>query len=182
MFKTIFISFFLGSIAFANVGFQNGNHLDITTFAGHVSVFCRPSIEWRSYNCFNYTVDPESHDYFQHPPVDADKVILTAIHEDGSTKTKKEKFNSETGLSKQRFNLAIRSLLQRPLLHRGVNTVDYTLTKNREVVSRGSFEATVNLKEERQCPDGNLTVTWDKLDCQYTSACREYFRKYNWCK
>jgi hypothetical protein len=175
--------------AMADVGFKSGNDFVSRKIVGQASVTCSGGpgggSEFRMAYCEQEILDPNEFAYFSgHQGIDAEEVILHAIHEDGSTREKKEGFNSATGLSKDSFNLWIYTLLQRPLLEMGKNTVEYTLIKNGQSVVNGSFVANITRGETRECRQRGHYYSNNPSDCQFPEpvVCPRYFREQNYCE
>ena len=159
-------------------GFSTGNTFTRTQLDGYVTVRCQGNSE--GHRCREVLWSPAVYAYFEmEPGVDADKVILNAIHEDGSTRDKKSKFKKDIGRSKKRFNLGVWSLFQRPLLEGGKNIIEYTLLKRKKVVLTGSFEVYVRTAEGRYCDSEYRYFN----DCSSSQVvCRDYFRRHNYCR
>lgn len=171
------------SIHAQTIGFSKGNRTDITYLRGQVTAQCQEdngSFDTRYVACNGYLTAPTSHDFFVHPPTDADKVSLKSIREDGSTRTKSAKFDSENGISKSKFNLAIRTLTQSPLLKIGENKIAYTLSKGNQKVAEGEFIAIMEVVEERNC--GSKFMYLPQFNCSDTfRICDELFWRTNNC-
>lgn len=171
------------SHTFANVGFSKGNKTEIILLDGDATVQCRSNLnytEQRLIRCNGYLVAPTSHDYIVADGVDADKVSLVSTRADGSTRKASSRFDSEKGQSKNRFNLAITSLTQRPLLKVGENKISYEFTKGKQSVSSGEFTAVMEIAEERECSHKFLYLS--NVDCTNTIfICDEFFRLNNNC-
>lgn len=170
------------------VGFSHGNEFVSRRLVGHATLTCPSNFgggsEFRSVYCTGEILDPNEFDYFVgHQGVDAEKVVLNAIHADGSSREKTEDFDSSTGRSKDTFNLWISSLTQRPLLDVGKNTVQYKLKKGGQSVIEGSFTANVARGETRQCAPGNYYSS-NPGDCQFPEAaiCDRYFYENHYCE
>lgn len=168
-----------------NIGFKNGNNIQVVKLKGYLTAMCpinESSAPNSYYTCTSYTSEPTSHDYFIHPALDADSVQLTSVHEDGSTRTKKLGFNGAKGVSTKKVNISVTTLLQKPLLDFGTNTVTYNLMKNKQVVKSGVFTATRTIADTRQCKPGVLY--FDSIyDCRDENmACAQYFAQQNNCQ
>ncbi len=109
--------------------------------------------------------------------VDADWVKL---QREGSRYIKGVKFNSATNESTVSINLWITTLFQKPLLTMGTNTINYTFTKNRVEVEKGTFNVLVETGESRSCRLGNLHY-YNYCPGRF-NACGDYFRRHNYCK
>lgn len=172
------------SIHAQTIGFSKGNKTDITYLRGEVRAQCREAngmLNDRNVTCSGYLTAPTTHDFFVHPSIDADKVSLKSTREDGSTRTKSSRFDGEKGISKSKFNLAIRTLTQSPLLKVGENKIAYTLSKGNEKVSEGEFVATMEVVEERNCGFEFMYVP--QIDCGDTfRICDELFWRTNNCQ
>lgn len=168
-----------------DVGFTLGHHLRVIPLSGQVTVICVPHDPFpnrRTYQCRGLVLEPSAYDYFRGPKgLKAETVTLTAIREDGSTRSKSEDYDSHTSRSKKSFNLWISTLFQRPLLKEGRNKIDYTLVQSQTVVGQGQFEVLVQRDQPRQCPYSAYT-SMDPNDCssQFT-VCERYFYQYDNC-
>jgi len=177
------ISLLLGSSLWA-VGFSSGNQFQSMAIVGPLTVRCivngNPHIA--TFNCRGEVLEPTNYDFFMGPQgVDADQIQLMAKHEDGSTRNKTIKYDSQKGQSTEAFNLWVYSLLQRPLLADGKNAIHYQLTKKGQLVTEG--DVTVNVKRVPQatCPHGSYdSVLPQDCDNEFTN-CQRYFRDYNYC-
>ena len=165
-------------------GFMSGNNFEKLNLNGKGFIYCSgQNSTYRYFSCNYDVLTPKAFDYFviDHE-VDADRVVLTALREDGTTRTKTAKFKASKNRSKKRFNLWIASLLQRPLLKDGVNLISYSLQKRRKVVEEGQFEAIVEDGERRKCRYARINST-GPYDCSSDyNACQKYFEVLNYCK
>lgn len=165
-----------------NVGFSKGNKTEITLLDGEVTAQCRSNnhfISQQTFFCSGYLVAPVSHDYLIASGVDADKVTLVSTREDGSTRKASSRFDSTKERSKSRFNLAISTLTQRPLLKTGENKIAYEFTKDGQAVLSGDFTAVMKIAEERKCRHEFLYLP--HVDCNNMAVCDEFFRRNNNC-
>ena len=125
--------------------FSSGNDFQSQNIRGRVSVSCfgqRPGFV--TYFCEQEILNPGELDYFVGPAgIDADIVELRVVRENGSVKSKSGKYDSAKGRSKDRFNLWIATLLQKPLLDLGKNKVTYQMTKAGNSVAHGNFDVNV---------------------------------------
>ena len=188
--KTLLIAIFLTSFSsFAQVGFKNGNSRTSLLSQGYITINCSgsgnvgsgPGIG--SFTCQEAILLQGEYDYFIGPSgVDADKVTLTAIHEDGSQRSKTSQYNGEKGTSKDDFNLWISTLFQRPLLDYGENTIAYTLTKDGKSILQGVFKVTVADGGKSVCTNRGFYYSSDNMDCQNGGTyCSHFFRENNYC-
>ena len=168
------------------VQFSKGNDINIQQLSGSVIYYCRDNLGKnysRHWYCDADLVSPGTHDYLvSNTPIDADKVVLTATREDGSTRSKDSKFDSTKSASSSRFNLLIKTLTQRPLLQVGTNQVAYTFTKGKQVVSEGSFQSKVTVVGKAQCKHRS-TFTNIEDYCKFQNmGCDNYFYLENNCQ
>lgn len=164
-------------------GFTAGNSFEAVRLRGEVLVTCNDPGRGSSFGnfvCVRDTLLPAEYSYFRtEPGIDADRVVLTANHGDGSKTKKESKFISETGKSKSSFNLWIRTLTQRPLLRDTKTNIDYTLTKGGRAVAQGVFTTTITRRDDVRCRRGHVYST-NPSDCQFSEfACDEYFYEAN---
>lgn len=172
----------------APVGFSLGNDLVAAPIQGQVQVTCTGFNGNSSavYTCRDIALDPQAYDFFVGPQDGyADTVELTAIHEDGSSRTKTEDYDGRSGKSRSPLNLWISTIFQKPLLEYGRNIVRYRLyaSGRSAETSRGDqFVVTVKRGTARSCPLAHYNST-DVNDCnsQY-SICQKYFAEYRNCR
>lgn len=185
MFYTTLLTVFLGcSLAYAN--FRQGNSLVTSPIEGTATVRCDGfnGRQTAVYSCKDVVMEPGSHDFFVGPiNGTAEKVNLKALHEDGSSRNKSEKYIGLKGISADSFNLWVSTLFQRPLLEFGRNTVIWEiLDDDDKVLDNGQFIATVARGPLRKCEPAFYNST-DANDCssQFT-VCQRYFEQHNYCK
>lgn len=184
MLKSLFILtlLFTSSLLFANeqIGFKSGNKLKSRPIYGTIHLYCPQNSS--IHTCRMNYLEPGDRDKFIHPPIDADKVTLEAIHQQGSRRKKSAKFDAVQGESKKRFNLWLGSLFQRPLLRSGKNIMHYKLYKNSSLVKSGSFIANVQTLSTRRCRTRTYHSTRDS-DCDFPSfMCQKYFSEQAYCQ
>ncbi|UXR65027.1 hypothetical protein EZJ49_02030 [Bdellovibrio bacteriovorus] len=183
---SVFI-FLLGLNAHAEVGFKNGNQKTAVLAQGRIVVHCQSSSPggptYGSFNCREEILTSGEYDYFVGPAdTKGDSVTLTALHQDGSQRTKTVAYDSNKGQSKKSINLWIATLLQRPLLDPGKNTVRYKITLNDKVTASGEFIAEVKDGGTKTCSRTGSYWSNNSSDCQNgTSMCRRYFNENNYC-
>ncbi|WP_041577269.1 hypothetical protein [Bdellovibrio bacteriovorus] len=185
---SVFI-FLLGLSAHAEVGFKNGNQKTAVLAQGRIVVHCfgngsnpgGPS--YGSFVCREEILTAGEYDFFVGPAgVKGDSVTLTALHQDGSQRTKTVDYDSAKGQSKKSINLWIATLLQRPLLDPGTNTVRYKITSNGKVTASGEFIAEIKDGGTKNCSRNGSYTSNMPSDCQNgTSMCRRYFNENNYC-
>jgi hypothetical protein len=170
-------------------GFKNGNHFEYKSAIGDVSVHCPQTgggappgtptgPTFAQHRCYGYIFNPGDQDFFVGPLVNADEVELVSVRADGSKRSKKSEYDSSTGQSKERFNLWIETLFQKPLLKMGRNDVNWVLRRNGKVVQGGSFIAEVFDRGDLRCPSTTET-SWEPSDCQSSGRiCSDYFYRY----
>ncbi len=174
------------SHAFA-AGFSGGDTFTSQNIEGRLTVSCmgsQPGPTVGMTECRMNLLNPGEYSYFVGPKVDADTVSLQATWENGKkSKIKSEKYDGTIGKSKKSFNLWISTLLQRPLLDFGKNTVSYTLTKSGTVVEQGEFDVQVGTSGTRYCSRSGFYTSSNNQDCSMPSTfCDRYFRDNNYCQ
>lgn len=187
--KSVLFALLLSSgFAQADVGFSKGNTLTAVLSQGEISVHCDASgpVGGPSFGVFRCQQDlilTGEYDYFQGPAgVIADDVTLTAVHEDGSKRTKNVGYDSANGRSSKKINLWIATLLQKPLLDPGVNQVSYVMTRNGKTVATGAFVATVKDGGTKVCSRRGVYWSNSSMDCQSGgSFCSQFFYENNYC-
>lgn len=149
---------------------------------GHLSISC---IDGRlsSTICRADVLFPVEFDYFYGPKgIKADTIQLTAVHQDGSRRTKSESYKSDLGRSKGRFNLWIVSLTQRPLLEFGQNQITYKLLSGDQVADQGTFVVEVIAGPSLRCPNSHYFENIPG-NCNTPSVlCDRYFYENNYCQ
>jgi hypothetical protein len=171
------------------VGFTAGDLFSTFNLEGSLNVSCSGTSapSFGHANCRGQILSPSEYSYFQGPKdtnLIADKVSLSAVREDGSiSKSKIEDYDSVKGLSKKSFNLWISTVFQRPLLAFGKNTVNYTLTKNGNVVLTGSFVVDVVSGGRSVCQRTGFYTSSFANDCAFpANFCSRYFSENNYCQ
>ena len=109
--------------------------------------------------------------------LDADFVQMSSF---ANNTTKSSRFNALTGRSFSQFNLWMSSVFQRPLLHRGLNTIAYTFFKNNAIVAQGSFNVNIYRGNDLNCGFGNLF--YNTICPNLFQACDDFFRRRNYCR
>ncbi len=184
-----FVLFFgiLSFKAFADIGFSHGGDLSAISAKGTVFVHCMMDGSngpfSNSYYCRRDIITTGDYDYFVGPTgIFADKVVLTAHHQDGSETIKKVDYDSQKNRSKETVNLWIKTVFQRPLLDFGLNQVEFKMLKKKEVVYSGQFQVQVRDSGEHVCPnDGNYWSN-NSEDCRNGQfMCNRFFNENNFC-
>jgi hypothetical protein len=179
----IFITFLFCSFqlfADTQIGFKSGNDLTSHYIYGNIYTYCPQRS--RIHTCRMDYLEPGDRDKFVHPAIDADKVTLEAVHQQGSRRSKKASFDAVQGESKKYFNLWLGSLLQRPLLRSGKNTINYNLKKDGTSVKTGTFIVNVKESESKRCRDRSFHSQSDR-DCDNPSfLCQRYFSEQAYCQ
>lgn len=180
MISTLMI--FAAVTTYAEVGFKRGNNLTLRNATGYASVMCYDQKNYGHVGayCDAVLVSPGTFDRIVNTgaPIDADRVQLTATREDGSTRTKKEKFNSNTQESGS-FNLVVSTLTQKPLLKSGKNSIQYQFAGSGKQVAQGEFEVLVEQRPEASCETLHFSM-YARCD-QHFSICDEYFNRQPRC-
>lgn len=177
----------LTGVSYAD-GFSSGSTFDFTNISGRLTVFCNghdsfdPGPQIGNFFCQDTILDPVEQDYFvTDEPVAANKVTL--INKVGNREIKKTKsYSASKKQSTGRFNLAISTLLQTPLLQIGTNTIFYELKNDDQVVKTGQFVVVVNESPKRTCKNGTMSSS-NNNDCRNSSfMCNRYFAEENYCQ
>ncbi|MFA6238572.1 MAG: hypothetical protein WC635_14655 [Bacteriovorax sp.] len=178
----------LFSFSIANAaGLSGGEQFSTQKIEGRLSVQCMsntPGPTSGSAICRGEILNPGEYSYFVGPKIDADTVTLRAIREDGSeSKTKSEKYDGSVGKSKKSFNLWISTVLQRPLLGFGKNTVKYKLSKEGITVEAGEFIVNVVDGGKSVCQRTGYYTSTMSSDCSMPqNLCSRYFSENNYCQ
>jgi len=167
-------------------GLSGGDQYSTMNIYGRLNVQCSGPQGTSSgfADCRGQILNPGEHSYFLGPKSEADTVTLVATHEDGSvSKPKSSSYNGETGKSKKSFNLWISTVLQRPLLDFGKNTVKYTLSQNGRTTEQGTFIVNVVDGGRSVCQRVGYYYSSMASDCQFpTNLCSRYFSENNYCQ
>lgn len=166
-------------------GFVEGDHYEISTYLGQVTLFCFGQGGNRTvfYSCAQERVFPDAFARFAPGErVDADEVRLTAVHESGQQREQTRAFQSRSQESRS-FNLLVRTLFQRPLLGLGDNRIDYELTRRGVMVAFGEFDVRVERDPvTRQCRPLSFSTNDPNLCQNQFNACDMYFRQVGSCR
>jgi hypothetical protein len=169
-----------GSLA---VGFSKGNEFKVRPLSGQANLYCYdqnepggPSYRFEVVNCQANEWSPAIFDFFVGPQgVQADRVRLTSVREDGSQESKEQGYNSQTGRSSRTFNLGVRTITQRPLLRAGQNKISFVMSQNGNAVGEGEFTAQVSVLPGARCPYSSVSTS---VPCHNPyAACDDYFDK-----
>jgi hypothetical protein len=173
--------------ASADVGFTKGSRFQVSQLLGQVTVICAADGSGdsgvASGDCALSLLEPAQSDYFQGPDgVMADEVVLTAIHDDQTSRSKDSGYNSKKGRSTSDFNLWISTLLQRPLLKEGRNVIQYSMFLKKQQVTSGEFIVNVDGAPTRYCNPRTYSST-NGSECRNpTLLCNRYFYEENYCR
>lgn len=168
-------------------GFSAGDQFSSVIIEGSLTVQCAGGTTGPSFgsaDCRSEILNPSEYTYFVGPKIDADSVSLQATRENGSvSKVKTEKYDAAQGKSRKPFNLWISTLLQRPLLDYGTNSVKYTLTKNGQKVEEGTFTVEVTRGSISVCQRTGHYSSSTTQDCSFPqNFCSRYFSENNFCQ
>ncbi|MAE59054.1 MAG: hypothetical protein CME69_09250 [Halobacteriovorax sp.] len=160
--------------------FEDGDYFTAHIIRGSVTAVCRDRGYTRNvhYTCSGSYLEPGNFSkLIITNDVDADRVEFNYTTSRGKARRKIARIKD--GVSRP-VNLWINTLTQRPLLKRGENEINYTLTKNKEVVDQGTMHITVDSAPLRTCMHGYIRTF---SDCAMVgNICGEYFRRYNNCQ
>lgn len=175
------------SLAADLIGFGPSNHFESRIISGDITVTCQdPQSGYQTsyFRCNSQILDPWEYGYFNGPKnISAEKVYLTATHEDGSTREKNSNYDSTTFKSTDRINLWIRTVFQRPLLKMGKNVIDYQLQSSGQTVNQGQFVVDVVQAPNRTCRRNGFYTSNDINDCRNSNnMCDRYFYEENYCQ
>lgn len=181
-FSLLFLTFNI----FANqIELGTVNKYFINDIEGRIRVQCRSDygIETTFYNCHHQYLEPNTWvKFYNRTGVIADKVKITSFHEDGSERKKESKFDFEKGESKDKFNLWVLTLLQRPLLEYGNNLIEFSMLYENKSVQRGNFEVIVDYGKALVCPSKSYYSN-NSDDCRYSNRlCNRYFSESSDCR
>lgn len=168
------------------VGFLRGNIRRAIIAKGDISLNCRDLKEFSIYSCRARAMAEGDFDYFIGPPgVPADKVILTAVRQDGSHRTKKVDYDINRGRS-HKVNLWENSFLHNGFIHRallkaGRNKINYVMKKGDRVTARGEFTVKVVEGGQKVCPTARYWEDFIYICPSKLAACERFFQDNNYC-
>ena len=185
--KTLTLAMFLvGSTCTFAAGLSGGDQYSAQNIYGRLTLQCATPNGMTTVftDCRRQILNPGEYAHFVGPQTDADHVTLRATREDGSvSKAKTAEYDGAEGKSKKTFNLWISTVLQRPLLNFGKNTVTYTLTKNGNKVEEGTFVVNVVDGGKAVCQRSGFYFSNLEDDCKFPSNyCPVYFNENNYCQ
>lgn len=166
----------------SSVGFSTGNIFKMVAITGQVTVTCNENNQV-NYTCRDVVLDPAGHAFLIGPEnVEADEVDISVARADGTVRTASENYIKNLSRTEGTFNLWEPSLLEKPLLKEGQNTVTYSFTKGSKTILAGNFVASVTRGTPRTCPKSSYNSPFPE-DCgsQY-SVCQNYFEQFNYCR
>lgn len=168
---------FLVSSYALDIQIEGGNEVKVNTKEGLVMVRCSDSRGRRrhySYQCYNSSLSSGNFGAIEvlNTNIDADFVKLQRV---GSKYIKGVKYFSQHSRSERNLNLWIETLLQRPLLVFGENTLKYQFFKNNELVEKGEFNVHVDYGEQIHCGAGSILYSFCPTSFR---ACDDFFFRY----
>lgn len=180
-----FLAGLLSSMVHAD-GFKSGSVFTANEYSGRVIVHCRGldgRLEVANFDCSDYFLSPVEYDYFvTDRPEEATSVVLKRTLPSGKIRKKESKYLAQKQRSKDRFNLWIASMTQRPFLDVGLNTIDYELKSKDAVVKSGQFGVQVDVGADYRCQTEFINSNND-TDCRHPSSiCTRYFQIANCAK
>ena len=178
----------LANLSLGNAaGFSDGDRFISHVIEGRLSVTCQgppggPSSG--SAFCQSNILDSGEYTYFIGPKLDADTVKVQATREDGSVSVVKTlAYDGVNGKSRKSINLWIRTVLQRPLLGMGKNSIHFILVKNGSTVEEGTFDVSVDDGARNICRRVGFYFSQISSDCANPqNLCGRYFGENNYCK
>lgn len=176
---------FVTAVQAQKPGLSGGEVFESQRLEGRVSVYCRSSQgqDFAVYSCRENILIPGEWDRFVHPDkIEGDEVTLVGHQQSGTVRAKSKDYDPRSGKS-DNFNLWVATLFQRPLLDYGLNRIDYEVTKDGIVQDMGSFDVSVEKRDEvRRCPSRTYYSSWP-ADCRSGfQVCQRYFRELNYCR
>lgn len=167
------------------VGFTAGNTFTAVPISGDIRVSCQDgeTQDSNSFRCRMTRLDRADTSYFRGPAgVAAARVLLSALHEDGTVKERDLRYKTDEGRS-EAVNLWFGTIFHGPLLKRGHNQITYTMRDRQgATVETGEFTAQINSGAAERC-----RYRWyssnSLSDCRDgNSLCRRYFFEENYCR
>lgn len=188
--KTLVLIFLVLTInlSLANAaGFSGGDKYKSHLIEGRLTVSCPQGQSGPSTGstfCQSNILEQGEHTYFLGPKLDADMVKIQATREDGSLSVVKSvAYDGVNGKSKNSVNLWIRTILQKPLLGLGKNSIHFVLSKSGTTVEEGTFEITADDGGRNVCSKPGFYFSQLSSDCANPqNLCSRYFSENNYCK
>lgn len=176
----LFLAFSLNSHA---LELASGDQFETIPMQGRVAVYCSDGQQTSTahFYCSALGLSPAEFDYVVSSDLDADKITLKYTDSRGKKRSKSVGFDSNKQRSTKRVNLWIGTLLQRPLLHTGANSVEFVATKKGNVVERATRTIDVQEGQVRECRFSSYSSR-NLQDCRNSSfICQRYFQDQNYC-
>lgn len=177
-----FASLLFFSHAHADAGLTAGNEFEAHYNEGQLNLTCfgpQGQVRHAYWRCWESYLTPAMYTkFYTDSGVEADRVEIRSTNAKGNTRKKSSRYLSDKGQSKDSFNLWINTLFQRALLDYGVNTIEYTLTKDGNEVEAGEFDVDVIQQPRKYCMSANAT-SHNMNDCVNGDfICGRYMNSY----
>jgi hypothetical protein len=178
----IFLGFSSYAFATESVGFIQGSQFQVAQLYGELIVYCPGSNPaTNKLSCLKDQLSPSEYDYFVGPKITGATTVRLS-NQNGNTQ--KSGYDASSGKSKRMFNLWNKTLLQKPLLKLGANTIFFELLDDENrVLKVGQFSVDLINVNSRVCPQGQTVSNWPE-DCESNNyqLCAGYFREYKFCQ
>ena len=163
------------------ISLERGNTIRTDEISGYVYVSCRQEKKIKEFGSYCYDLALVGGSYGKvvvtDGAIDADWVTL---QREGTRHIKGARFNPETQATGKKYNLWIRTLLQRALLKKGLNEINYTFKKNKVEVASGVMNIDVVEGDSRAC--STRTLYYGNSCPSISQACSDYFYRQNYCR
>ncbi|MFN8791704.1 MAG: hypothetical protein ACK5Y2_09665 [Bdellovibrionales bacterium] len=178
MWKHVFAFLLMVGPTWAN--FSRGNAFDYVNLVGRLTISC--TNQRTVVDCRETFMEPWPYDFFVGPQVPRAHTVELRAQTSAEAQVATASYNGATGRSGE-FNLGIYSILSKPLLRPGRNTIRYTIfDRNNGLLDQGQFVANVGRLPTRSCPARETSSVNDE-DCEHTySICQQYFKAVNYCR
>lgn len=169
-----------------SASFTSGVNFTGFRVRGKLSVSCRARTSApisRSTICDFNILNSNEKEYFIGNTSGATMLKIQAKRENSTlSEVQMVSYDGEKGVSKQPINLWLRSLIQRPLLGIGKNTVHFILTQKSKIIEDQNFDVIVKEGGEKTCTEIGFYSSLLSSDCDSPqNLCERYFSENNYC-
>lgn len=166
------------------VGFSTGEIWSYIHRDGLVSYECYDGQFNRntSQSCTTNIYLPNKRDYFQHPPLSSGNIVKLIVNHPEGPRTQIQKWNHETGMSLEPFELFYLPYTNNTLLlHDGVNEIRYQIWQGSEYIKQGSFTVKVIADPPKKCYVTLPRPISDFYRCNNENICKFYLEDISNC-
>lgn len=169
----------------AEIKFSSGSDFVSQTIYAEITAECTSNegSNVTSFDCVESILMPAEYDVltFSRPQEPGALLIVNNLND---PRTKQSSFLDQNGRqSLKPFNLWTNSVLQKPLLKSGRQTIEFSLQKNGVELKKGRFDVFVRQSRSVTCPQVGHFFSTKKLDCSSPQRlCAQYFKLTNYCR